>query len=113
VIEGDTVTASIGSPLRYAAVHEFGFHGYVEVKAFFRHNRHADRSVKEPRVSMKTGKSYKARVKTASGLTPVRSHKRHMKIPARSPFGYGVADSEQLIANSITAELVNLALSYG
>src|SRR4051812_41637647 len=29
-ISGDTVSASIGSPLRYAAVHEFGFEGDVQ-----------------------------------------------------------------------------------
>jgi phage gpG-like protein len=105
VIEGDTVIASIGSPLRYAAVHEFGFEGDVQVKPFFRKNRHADQFGKIERVSRRTGRRYRSTVKTASGVAPVKAHSRHMKIPARSPFGYGVADSDQLIINAVTSEL--------
>lgn len=105
VIEGNTVTASIGSPLRYAAVHEFGFEGDVQVKPFFRKNRHADQFGKIERVSKRTGKRYRSTVKTASGVASVKAHTRHMNIPARAPFGYGVADTDQLIINAVTSEL--------
>lgn len=104
-IEGNTVSASIGTNVRYAAVHEFGFEGDVQVRPFFRKNRRADRYEKFERVSRKTGRSYNATVKTASGVSPVKAHKRHMKIPERAPFGYGLADSEQLITNAVTSEL--------
>lgn len=105
VIEGDTVTASLGSPLRYAAVHEFGFEGTVQVRPFFRKNRTRDQFSKVDRVSARTGRRYRATVKTASGVSEVKGHTRRMRIPARSPFGYGVADSEPLIVNAITSQL--------
>ena len=105
VIQDNTVTASLGSPVRYAAVHEFGFEGDVQVRPFFRKNRRADQYGKIERVSRRTGRRYKSTVKTASGIAPVTSHTRHMRIPARAPFGYGVADSDQLIINAVTSEL--------
>jgi phage gpG-like protein len=105
VIAGSTVTASIGSPVRYAAVHEFGFDGIVNVRPFFRKFRGRDQFAKVERVSKKTGRSYRTTIKSATGVSGVREHTRHMKIPARAPFGYGVADSDQLITNAITSEL--------
>jgi phage gpG-like protein len=105
IIEGGSVTASVGSPVRYAAVHEFGFEGDVQVKPFFRKNRERDQFTKVERVSKKTGRSYKSKLKTASGVSAVKAHKRHMKIPARAPFGFGVADSEQLIKNAVTSQI--------
>lgn len=105
VIEGDTVTGSIGSPVRYAAVHEFGFQGAVQVKPFFRKNRHADQYGKIERVSRRTGRRYGSTIKTASGIAAVKAHTRHMKIPARAPFGYGVADTDQIIINAVSSQL--------
>src|ERR1700736_5958023 len=52
-IEGEIVTGSLGSPVRYAAVHEFGFEGDVTVKPFFRKNRRRDQFAKVERVSKK------------------------------------------------------------
>jgi phage gpG-like protein len=104
-IEGNMVTASIGSNVRYAAVHEFGYEGEVRVKPFFRKYRGRDRHAEVQRVSQKTGRRYKTKIKTASGVSQVKAHTRHMKIPARSPFGYGLADSEQLIVNAVTSQL--------
>ena len=105
-IEGDTVTGSIGSPVRYAAVHEFGFEGDVQVKPFFRKNRRADQTAKIERVSKRTGRKYRATVKTASGLSQVKGFTRHMRIPARAPFGYGVADNDQMITDAMSAEIL-------
>ena len=102
VIQGNTVTASIGSPVRYAAVHEFGYEGLVTVRPFFRKNRPGFATVE--RVSKKTGRRYRGKVKTDSGSHQVRGHERRMRIPARAPFGYGVADSDVLITNAVTSE---------
>jgi phage gpG-like protein len=105
VIDGDTVIASIGSPLRYAAVHEFGFEGDVQVKPFFRKNRPRG-SVRKNRPRLATDwPALPLHRQNASGVSPVKAHSRHMKIPARSPFGYGVADSDQIIINAVTSEL--------
>jgi phage gpG-like protein len=105
VITGDTVTSSIGSNVRYAAVHEFGFDGQVNVRPFFRKHRGRDQFAKIERVAKKTGRRYKATVKIATGVEGVSAHTRHMKIPARAPFRYGIADSDQVITNAITSEL--------
>jgi phage gpG-like protein len=105
VIEGDTVTGSIGSQVRYAAVHEFGFDGDVQVKPFFRKNRHRDQFSRVERVSTATGRKYKTVAKTASGLSQVKGHKRHMRIPARAPFGYGVQDNVEMISRTVSEEV--------
>ena len=105
VIQGNTVTASIGSPVRYAAVHEFGYEGIVTVRPFFRKNRQRDQFSTVERVSKRSGRRYRSMVKTASGIGQVKGHERRMRIPARAPFGYGVADSDVLITNAVTSEL--------
>lgn len=106
-IEGETVTGSIGSNVRYAAVHEFGFEGDVEVKPFFRKNRKFAFVAKIERVSKKTGRSYKTAVRGPEGQSQVKQHTRHMRIPARAPFGYGIEDNTQLITDAMSAELLD------
>jgi phage gpG-like protein len=105
-IHGEVVTSSIGSPVRYAAVHEFGFDGDVQVKPFFRKYRGRDQFARAERVSQKTGRPYRTKIKTASGVSQVKGHARHMKIPARAPFGFGIADSEQVIADAVSTEVL-------
>ena len=63
--------AEVGTNVIYAAIHQFGFEGDVEVKSHIR--------------KVKSRDIRKGRKKIASGITVVRSHSRHMNIPAR-PF---------------------------
>jgi hypothetical protein len=102
VIEGDSVTGSIGSQVRYAAVHEFGFDGDVQVKPFFRKYRGRDRFARVEHVSPTTGRKYRSTTKTASGVSGVGSHTRHMRIPGRAPFGYGVQDNVEMISTTVS-----------
>jgi phage gpG-like protein len=71
VIEG-----SIGASVRYAAVHEFGFLGEVQVKAFKRKGR------------------------------SVKAYQRRMNIRARAPFQTGINENRDYIAGEIEKELV-------
>lgn len=92
-ISGDTVTTRMGSPLRYARVHEFGFNGQVHVGGFTRRQRSRDVFAAVPRTSGKTWRALKpGRKKIASGVAGVGDHTRWMQIPARAPFGSGIAD---------------------
>jgi len=105
IIEGETVTGAIGDPVRYASVHEFGYSGQVFVPAFNRKVKTRDTFTKADRVSKKTGKGYKAKVKTASGITTVKAHTRWMSMPARAPFGHGIADNAFILTREITLEV--------
>lgn len=74
-IAGNTVVSSIGSNVRYAGVHEFGFTGTVQVKA------HRRRLIAFDRYERR-GRGF---VQVASGLPgQIRAHPRKMNIPARA-----------------------------
>lgn len=71
-ISGTTITGAIGSNVKYAAVHEYGFDGDVQVKSFVRHLARRDVF------------SIKRRKLSAAGISVVRPFTRHMHMPARS-----------------------------
>jgi phage gpG-like protein len=104
-IEGAAVHQTIGTNVGYAHVHEFGFNGQVSVPAHRRKVKSRDQFVKEERVSQKTGRKYRARIKVASGVTYVRAHTRWMQFEARAPFGHGLADNERIYVREILGEL--------
>jgi phage gpG-like protein len=86
VASGNTVTSAIGTNVKYAAVHEFGFDGEVQVEAHER--RRLSQTTSRFEVNISTGSIRKrtGRAKRATlGVTTVRAHSRHMKMPAR-PF---------------------------
>ncbi len=66
------VFAQVGTNVRYAAIHEYGFEGDVQVKA------HVRRSALQ--MSAKRTK----RDRKSDGTILVRAHTMHMKMPARS-----------------------------
>jgi phage gpG-like protein len=68
-ISGDAITGAIGTNVAYAAVHEYGFDGQVQVRSFTRKVRSRDVRVK--------------RKITAKGIGFVRGFTRHMRMPAR------------------------------
>lgn len=81
----DPRTMSLGTNVPYAAVHQEGFYGAVQVGEHTRRVRSRDVAGMVVRVSKKTGKPYKAKVRIALGFCIVRAHAVQMRIPAR-PF---------------------------
>lgn len=59
IVTGSTVTGQVGTNVRYAAVHEYGFRGSVNVRSYTRSTANG-------------------------GATTVRAHTRQMDLPARS-----------------------------
>jgi phage gpG-like protein len=86
---GDVLESSIGTNVVYAAAHEFGFHGPVQVRA---HTRKVSRS--------KSG-TKKGKTRTLSE-SQVRAHTRQVNIPARSPIGAGIKESLPAYSASIS-----------
>lgn len=66
------IVATVGTNVRYAAAHEYGFDGDVTVKA------HTRRSA----LQMSVGR--KSRVSSSDGTVNVREFTRHMHLPERS-----------------------------
>lgn len=80
-IAGDKVVSSIGSNVRYAGVHEFGFSGRVTVKAHTRRGGGITRHLES---------------------VSVRQHSRDVKIRARAPFRRGIAERRGDYSSSIS-----------
>ena len=77
-IEGDSVVSTIGSNLRYAGVHEYGFSGVVSVPG---HSRRL-----QSRLSFKFGGKAKRR-KVQGRDVFVRPHPMRVNLPARRYIG--------------------------
>jgi phage gpG-like protein len=79
-ISGTEIESAIGSNVAYAAAHEFGFDGNVQVRAFTRRNIRRDLfSVKKRKLS-------------AAGVSYVKAHTRHMMMPERSFIRSSIAE---------------------
>jgi phage gpG-like protein len=121
VIEGNTVSSTIGTNVEYAAAHEHGFTGNVTVRS---HTRRifGSKSSGGTRVvdtvaefNTKTGRISRLRKKKAKYQTSsvtVRSFTRHMKMPARPFLAPGLKD---LAPNygQVVSEAIRLAWSGG
>ena len=113
VIHGATVTAALSAGVRYAAVHEFGFDGTVDVPAHSRKvsvHRLEGKRISGPdmrRLGLvtKSGKP-RAAVKTASSTQNVRAFKRHMRIPARAPITTGVRENMDVYSRLVSDAIV-------
>jgi phage gpG-like protein len=88
-----TVTGSIGSNVRYAAVHEYGFDGEVSVRSFVRRNRRGDLFGLKKKLS-------------AAGISYVKSFTRHMHMPARSFIGSSLLERRDLIERALSRAVV-------
>jgi phage gpG-like protein len=85
VINGNSVISSIGTNVAYAGVHEFGFDGRVQVKAFTRRVNTYAGGTKFVATLQKSGRIVKKKAKiTATGTQQVRAHSRQLKMPERS-----------------------------
>jgi hypothetical protein len=82
-IQGTQVRAAIVNEMEYAAAHEFGFRGAVNVRAKARRQR-----------SRNVGKSGRLGVEDKSavafGFANVKSFTRQANIPARAPITHGI-----------------------
>lgn len=113
-VEGSEVVLSIGSAVKYAAVHEFGFAGTVQVKA---HTRNLSRATK-PKAKGKKGKGKRtSREKAGASTTEpkasamtvkVKAHQRTVNIPERAPVRHGLADAYPILEEEIAKEITNL-----
>lgn len=88
VQDGTNVTATIGTNVVYAGVHEYGFNGVVAVPAFVR-NAPTSAGI----AARKAG--------TSGGSVEVRAHSRHMVMPARSYLRSTLADLKGRIQTDI------------
>lgn len=94
VESGGGIFAKIGTNLRYAAIHEYGFNGTEHVKA------HARRSVRQMAISRTK------RVRKSEGETQVRAFDRHMVMPERSFLRSTVNEMSGEIKESLRAAVL-------
>lgn len=103
VVSGRDVSSSIGSNVRYAGVHEFGFKGTVNVPGFVRKNKSRDQfNVRGVIVSRSLAQAFGAFNKrgqaragvsqTSSSVSFVRAHTRKMNLPARAMVFTGISE---------------------
>lgn len=104
-ISGDAVLSGIGSNVRYAGVHEFGYTGRVQVRAFTR------RQVTNDIVGGQR-RGFRAREKrekiSASGVARVRAHTRQVRIPERAPIRRGIDANAVLYRRDLSDAIVRL-----
>ena len=116
VIEGGTVTSSIGTNVEYAGLHEYGFKGTVSVAAFTRKNPQADKfsragvTLTRRQASAffsKDGRTTRAGVlKISSAVSFVRAHQRKMNFPARAMFQTGIDEQLPLYTADISDAII-------
>lgn len=96
-IHGNVVSASIGSNVKYAGVHEFGFTGTVQVKAHKRRIIALDRYER-------AGRGWR---QTQSGIRgTIRAHSMRLSIPARAPFRRGLEDRVPNLSRALSRAIV-------
>ncbi len=108
VVEVNAVSSSIGSNVAYAAAHEFGFDGQVQVRSFTRKNPRGNLFSAAATVSLKDGRISRAKAKvkqTAAGISIVRAHQRHMKLPERAFIRTGIEERAKAYGVSISAAI--------
>jgi len=79
-VTGGSVVGTVGIKLTYAAIHEFGFEGTVNVAAHLRKVK-AGKSLSEAK---KTARGRSRARKEKYNLAQVKAHTRKMKMPERS-----------------------------
>lgn len=94
----------IGTNVQYAAAHQFGFTGTVQIPEHLRRVRSRDVWARVERTSKKTGKRYKQRVVVQKGTTTVHAHPAHLRIPPR-PFLMIQPEDWRMIEQTLDAHL--------
>ncbi len=110
VASGTDVVSSIGTNVWYAGVHEFGYHGTVNVRQFTRHNPHGDvfrvGSETAKRKDVVKAKSFNTSAKVkkvASGFSVVKAHARKMNMPERAMIRTGIQERQANYAAALGA----------
>lgn len=78
-----TIVATVGTNVKYAGVHEFGFKGVVSVRAHMRQIKSRNKSKYVPVRFNKNSTRIKLQ-QSESGVAFVKAHARKMNIPERS-----------------------------
>jgi hypothetical protein len=116
VFENGAVVSTIGSNVKYAGAHEFGFDGVVNVKSFIRRNPRADlykikgfllTGAQLDAVTASRERQRHRRARVASGLSMVKASSRRMKIPARAPIRYGISDRRSRYSTALSSAVIN------
>ena len=115
VIVGDGVESAIGSNVKYAGVHEFGFSGSVTVPAHQRRAPQADRFTfggaqnlsrrLVTRLGAMKGRGHARQ--TSSGISQVIGHQRTVNLPARRFIGRTLEERLPNYSAAISAEIVS------
>jgi phage gpG-like protein len=119
-IVGNMVVSSIGSNVKYARVHEFGFDGQVTVREHMR--KTAERfSIDDGRRTVsksqagklglltKAGKGRKGMADAVPGKdAKVKQHMRKMKLPARAPIQTGLKERMPAYGKRLSVELMRV-----
>lgn len=107
------ILSAIGSNVRYAGVHEYGFDGNVTVRAFTRRDQRSDVFAAPSVFNPKTGRIKKGRTKkVADGFVTVRAHSRHLRVPERSYIRSTLAERAEAYGEALS-EAVLLAWKGG
>lgn len=80
---GSNITATIGTNVRYAAIHEYGFNGEVEVPAYTRKVR-AQGEIALRKVRGRNFGVWEKKEGKVTGIANVREHTRRLMMPERS-----------------------------
>jgi len=98
-------TLSVGTNVKYAAVHQLGFSGTVQIPEHLR--RVKTRNVYQVKTAQTvSGRKIRSRRKIASGFTVVKAHPAHMRIPAR-PYLVAQAEDMEILQGMMERHLEN------
>lgn len=116
VVNGTQIESSLGSNVRYAGAHEFGFDGAVTVRAHTRTNPRADlvsfrgqqgrRDAFGGALLTPAGKTRKGVVPVASAVVSVRQHTAQRHVPARAPIRHGIEDRAADYGQAYSAAII-------
>ena len=110
-MEGNTVVATIGTNVSYAAVHEFGYSGTEQVRAHTRRIGKVKGKKSGAEVAKFQGNAFGRPRRTSrkgeSNTVNVRAHSRKVNIPARAPIRKGLEDRSGAIASALQSALTN------
>jgi len=111
VVSGDAILSSIGSNVKYAGVHEFGYDGTVRVRSFTR------RQVSNDQVRGQGRRGFRARERgdrvVASGIARVKAHTRRVRFPARAMFRGGIEERLPNYSRAISSAIVAVLSNQG
>ena len=108
-VSGGTIASAIGSNVRYAGAHEFGFKGTVSVPAHRAKNAFLD-ILEAGGHQVARWESYGIRgkkKKIASGFVQVKAHQMRMNMPERAPIRRGIEDRLPLYGPALGKAIVD------